>query len=96
MTEEYDVGLLPTGGYTSETFAFSAVNSLRYSDKTLVIYALYDFDRSGQHASASLREKAMRFGREFGVPVEFNELALSFEQVIDMDLPTRAQAALAG
>ena len=89
VTSEYDVPLMPTGGYTSETFAYGAVNEMRGTGKTLVIYALYDFDRSGQDAAYSLHEKVERFGAEFDVPVWFYHLGLTHDQVQDLDLPTR-------
>ena len=89
VTSEYDVPLMPTGGFSSETFAFEAVQRLRGSGKGLVVYSLYDFARSGQDAAKSLREKLWRFGDEYDVLVEFNELGLSAEQVSDMALPTR-------
>jgi len=89
VTAEYDVPLMPTGGYTSETFAHEAVEALRGTGKTLVVYALYDFDRSGKDAEQSLCEKVERFGAEYGVSVEFHSLGLTFDQVEDMGLPTR-------
>ncbi|MBY5987099.1 hypothetical protein [Roseovarius atlanticus] len=89
VTSEYDVALMPTGGYTSETFAYGAVSNIQHTGKTLVIYALYDFDRSGRDAALSLQEKVERFGSEFDVPVRFNHLGLTYDQVIDLDLPTR-------
>lgn len=89
VTAEYDVPLMPTGGYTSETFAYGAVNALRGSGRTLVIYSLYDFDRSRRDAQDSLREKVERFGHQFDVPVQFNVLGLTLAQVIELDLPTR-------
>lgn len=89
VTQEYDVPLMPTGGYTSETFAHEAVEAQRGSDKVLMIYALYDFDRSGQDASRSLQEKVERFGREYDVPVFFEQLGLTEQQVVDLNLPTR-------
>lgn len=89
VTSEYDVPLMPTGGYSSETFAYGAVNALRGTGKTLVIYAFYDFDRSGRDAALSLEEKVTRFGLEFDVPVRFNHLGLTFEQVLSERLPTR-------
>jgi len=89
VTFEYDVPLMPTGGYSSETFAFEAVDDLRGTDRTLVIYSLYDFDRSGKDAERSLREKVMRFGRDLGVPVQFHPLGLTAGQVEAMKLPTR-------
>lgn len=89
VTKEYDVPLMPTGGYTSETFAHDAVSYLEGTGKTLIIYSLYDFDRSGRDAQNSLEEKVERFGRDLGVPVIFNALGLTVEQVEDMNLPTR-------
>lgn len=89
VTFEYDVPLMPTGGYSSETFAWAAVERLRGTGKTLVVYSLYDFDRSGKDAEKSLREKVMRFGEELGVPVEFYTLGLTAMQVEQLELPTR-------
>ncbi|MFJ1293233.1 hypothetical protein ACEPPZ_14295 [Paracoccus yeei] len=89
VTSEYDVPLMPTGGYSSETFAYGAVDNLRHTGKTLVIYALYDFDRSGEDAAKSLQEKVTRFGGEFDVPVEFHQLGLTYQQVLTLELPTR-------
>jgi hypothetical protein len=89
VTAEFDVPLMPTGGYTSETFAHSAVARLEGTGRTLVIHALYDFDRSGEDAARSLAEKVERFGREYDVPVKFNSLGLSLYQVRFLELPTR-------
>jgi hypothetical protein len=89
VTAEFDVPLMPTGGYTSETFAHSAVARLEGTGRTLVIHALYDFDRSGEDAARSLAEKVERFGEYYGVLVVFNSLGLTADQVQDMGLPTR-------
>lgn len=89
VTSEFDVPLMPTGGYCSETFAFEAVDDLRGTGKILVIYSLYDFDRSGKDAERSLKEKVERFGRELNVPVFFKVLGLTAEQVDELNLPTR-------
>lgn len=90
VTAEFDVPLMCTGGFSSETFAHEAVARLRGSGRTLIIGALYDFDRSGQDAARSLREKVMRFGQDYAVPVQFRTLGLSLEQVMALALPTRA------
>lgn len=89
VTAEYDVALMPTGGFTSETFAYEAVDQLKNCGRKLVIYALYDFDRSGADASASLKEKLYRFGELYEVEVEFHDLALGLDQVMKWRLPTR-------
>lgn len=89
VTNEYDVPLMPTGGFTSETFAHGAVERLRGTGRNLMVYSLYDFDRSARDAANSLREKVERFGSDYGVQVSFNALGLSDEQVQQMRLPTR-------
>lgn len=89
VTEEFDVPLMPTSGYTSETFAWEAVTRLVGTGRKLVVYSLYDFDRSGRDAERSLQEKVERFGSELNVAVSFHSLGLSFEQVRDWRLPTR-------
>jgi hypothetical protein len=89
VTAEFDVALMCTGGFSSETFAHEAVAGLYRSGRTLVVYALYDFDRSGRDAARSLKEKVERFGKEYGVPVQFRLLGLTHDQVIGRGLPTR-------
>lgn len=89
VTADYDVPLMCTGGFSSETFAHEAVERLRHTGRTLVVNALYDFDRSGLDASRSLQEKVERFGREYSVPVRFRALGLSADQVEALKLPTR-------
>ena len=89
VTADYDVPLMCTGGFSSETFAHEAVVRLQGTGRTLVVHALYDFDRSGQDASRSLREKVERFGADYDVPVEFRALGLSADQVQALALPTR-------
>jgi hypothetical protein len=89
VTSEYDVALMPTGGYSSETFVYEAISALQGTGKILVIYALYDFDRSGDDAAQSLREKVERLGAQYGVRVRFRSLGLSIRQVYALNLPTR-------
>lgn len=86
---EYDVPLMVSRGYTSETFAFNAIESHVGSDRPLVVYALYDFDRSGADAARSLEEKLTRFAGDRGVAVRFNLLGLTEYQVREWRLPTR-------
>jgi hypothetical protein len=89
VTSEYDVPLMVSRGFTSETFAYEAVDSYRGSDRPYVVIALYDFDRSGHDAAASLKSKVERFAGEMGVEVSFHLLGLDADQVIDRNLPTR-------
>lgn len=89
VTAEYDVPLMCTGGFSSETFAHDAVSDLRGSGRRLIVLSLYDFDRAGQDAAKSLQEKVERFGHDYDVEVEFHRLGLSHDQVHSFDLPTR-------
>jgi hypothetical protein len=89
VTAQYDVPLMPTIGFTSETFAFEAIDDAD-PDHPLVIYALYDFDRAGQDACGSLQEKLKRFAGERGVQVHFLCLAI---EARDIDLPSFDPAA---
>ena len=89
ITFRYDVGLMATSGYASETCAYEQIKSLEGSGQSLIVYTLYDFDRSGRDAEKSLREKLERFGMAFGIPVEVKTLGLTLEQVIELELPTR-------
>jgi hypothetical protein len=80
VTEEYDVALMPTLGFTSETFAFEAIAGAD-PDHPLIVYALYDFDRAGQDACRSLQEKLERFAGERGVEVSFCCLAIEDQDI---------------
>ncbi|QQA45014.1 hypothetical protein FHY64_13740 [Pelagovum pacificum] len=89
VTAEYDVPLMCTVGFTSETFAYEAVEMQRGTGQRLVILALYDFDRAGQDACRSLQSKVERFAEEMDVEVAFEHLGLNLGQVRDLSLPTR-------
>jgi hypothetical protein len=90
ITALFDVPLMVTRGYSSETFAWEAVRAAASSGaRSLVIYILADFDRSGQDAARSLREKLGRFGQEHGLEIAFEQLGVTVEQIRDMRLSTR-------
>jgi len=89
VTSLYDVPLMVTRGFCSETFAYNSVEDRRGRDRPYVIYSLYDFDRAGHDAAKSLNEMLCRFGAEMDVEVHFNQLALDIEQIVAMWLPTR-------
>jgi hypothetical protein len=88
VTAKYDVPLMVTRGFSSETFCFEAVES--YDEhKTTYVYYLGDFDRAGQDAARSLEEKLRRFADDRGVEVEFEIVGITLDQIRDLDLPTR-------
>jgi hypothetical protein len=89
ITARYDVPLMVTRGFSSETFCFEAVASQKGDDRPYVVYYLGDFDRAGQDAAHSLRRKLQAFAGEIDIEVIFNEVAVTEDQIHDLDLPTR-------
>lgn len=91
VTEEFRVRLIPTRGYASETILHNAVQQAHYEGKRkLYIFTLYDFDRSGQDARAAVARGLEDMGRRmFGVEVVHRPVALTYQQVMDMNLPSR-------
>src|SRR5215472_15318341 len=57
--------------------------------RTYYVYYLGDFDRAGQDAANSLREKLERFADEEGIDLVFKQIAVTEQQIADRDLPTR-------
>jgi len=78
-----------TRGFSSETFAYEAVAARKGDRRTYHVYYLGDFDRAGQDAASSLREKLERFADEEGIDLVFEQIAVTREQIADWNLPTR-------
>jgi len=88
ITALYDVPLMVTRGFSSETFCFEAVEAYD-EDKTTYVYYLGDFDRSGQDAGKSLQEKLTRFAAERSIDVVFKTIGVTIKQIKDLHLSTR-------
>jgi hypothetical protein len=90
VTHRFDVPLMVCRGFTSETFAYEAVEEWEEIGKEEVhVYHMGDFDRSGQDAAADLEAKLGRFAGERGVRFFFQRLAVNERQVEYWNLPTR-------
>ena len=89
VTDEYDVPLMVTKGFCSETFAYEAAQIHAESDKRCVILYLGDFDRAGVDAMQSLHSKLRAFADESGADMDFIGLGVTPEQVEEWNLPTR-------
>ena len=92
VTTEYDVPLMPARGYSSETFAFEAVNARADDEREYYVYYFGDFDRSGVDAARSLKEKLERFADDLPdciCDVVFTHVAVTEEQVRSLRFPTR-------
>jgi hypothetical protein len=89
ITSKYDVPLMVTRGFASETFAYESVQAWD-SDKSTCVYYLGDHDRAGHDAARSLEEKLTRFADEDGIEVIFELIAVTEEQIATLGLPTRS------
>lgn len=89
VTAKYDVPLMVSRGFTSETFAYETIAQRAGDYRPLRVYALYDFDRSGQDAANSLKEKLTRFAGDAGMEVKFELIGVTVEQIVKWGLPTR-------
>jgi hypothetical protein len=89
VTDQFDVPLMVTRGFSSETFCFEAVEAREGDPRPYHVYYLGDFDRSGRDAARSLHEKLKRFADEKGVTVVFKQIAVTEQQIRDLHLPTR-------
>jgi hypothetical protein len=89
VTSLYDVPLMVARGFSSETFAYGAVESRGDDLRPYHVTYLGDFDRAGQDAARSLEEKLRRFAAEKKIEIVFNTIAVTPEQVRSLNLPTR-------
>src|SRR5262249_41942205 len=64
ITSLYDVPLMVTRGFSSETFAYEAMAARGEDDRPYHVYYLGDFDRAGRDGANSLQEKLERFAGE--------------------------------
>jgi hypothetical protein len=88
ITKKWDVPLMVTRGYSSETFAHEAaveINSQVSYGKQVYIYHFGDFDPSGVGAREDLEKKLARYTTEF----IFTPVAVDLLQIMEWDLPTR-------
>ena len=89
ITSKYDVPLMVTRGFSSETFCYEAIAARGADDRTYYVYYLGDFDRAGQDAARSLEEKLQRFADDVGITVIFQTIAVTETQISEWTLPTR-------
>jgi hypothetical protein len=89
VTAEFDVPLMVTRGFASETFCYEAIAARDGDNRPYHVYYLGDFDRSGKDAARSLRKKLTRFAEDDGIEVIFEQIAVTEAQIIDLGLPTR-------
>ncbi len=82
FVDPYHVRVMTSGGFDSLTAKYDLAN--RYADRDAVVLHFGDMDPSGEKMFDALRNDV----RAFGGRVEFQRIAVTREQVIDLDLPT--------
>jgi hypothetical protein len=85
VTGPYDVSLMVARGFASESFIYSAAETIKDSGKPGFIYYLGDFDPSGWSMSVNLGKKLSGFGAD----ITFKRLAVNLAQIEKWSLPTR-------
>ncbi len=83
-TAPWDVPLKVARGYASLTYLYEAAQTMP-PDKACYLYYLGDHDPSGRDAERYVREQL----EHFGVVATFERLAVTAEQIIAYELPTR-------
>lgn len=87
ITAEYDVPLMVARGYSSETFLRTSADEIQMVGKPTVIYQLGDHDPSGADAWRVIQEKLTEYAP--GCELTFERLAVTPDQIIALELPTR-------
>lgn len=88
VTADYDVPLMISRGFSSETFLYETAEDINEDQKLTVIYQLGDHDPSGVAAWEDIKSKLRRFVDD-RIEVIFERLAVTPEQISSLDLPTR-------
>jgi hypothetical protein len=88
VTAEYDVPLMISRGYSSETFLYETAEDINDEGVPAVIYQLGDHDPSGVGAWEDIQRKLREFV-DNGIDVTFERIAVTPEQISELDLPTR-------
>ncbi len=88
VTEEFDVPLMISRGYSSETFLHDTAEEINAIGKDSVIYQLGDHDPSGVDAWRDIQRKPLGFV-DPGINLVFERIAVTPEQIVSMSLPTR-------
>jgi hypothetical protein len=88
VTAEYDVPLLISRGYSSETFLYETAEDINDEGNPAIIYQLGDHDRDGVRAWDAITRRLRDFVDD-DIDLTFERLAVTPEQIDELDLPTR-------
>lgn len=88
ITEQYDVPLMIAKGFPSDTFLYETAAEITEDKKPAIIYQLGDHDPSGVAAWDDTRRKLRSFVPK-NIELTFERIAVTPEQIVALDLPTR-------
>ena len=88
ITAEYDVPLMISRGFSSETFLYETAEDINDEGNPAVIYQLGDHDPSGVAAWEDIQRKLREFVDD-EIDLEFDRIAVTPNQIEELDLPTR-------
>ncbi len=89
VTDKWDVPLGVLRGYASESFCHSLAESIKAAGKPVHVYQLGDHDPSGLDAWRDFKAKVTAFINSRYLPVVFQRVAVTPEQIVEFGLPTR-------
>lgn len=88
VTSKYDVPLMISRGYSSETFLWATAEDINDEGCPAVIYHLGDHDRDGVRAWNHIERKLREFVDD-DIDLTFERIAVTPEQITELSLPTR-------
>ena len=88
VTIEYDVPLMISRGFSSETFLYETAEDINDEGNPAVIYQLGDHDPSGVAAWDDIQRKLREFV-DNDIDLTFERIAVNPDQITTLDLPTR-------
>jgi hypothetical protein len=91
VTAEWDVPLMVTRGYASLSYLHGAAEAIQARNKRAYLYYFGDFDPSGVDITRAVEEGIREFAPD--ADIEFERVAVTEEQIVSMNLPTRPTKA---
>jgi hypothetical protein len=86
-TESWDVPLMVTRGYPSLSYLYEAADAINDISKPTYLYYFGDYDPSGVDITRAVEAGIREFAPD--AEIYFQRVAVTAEQIIDMELPTR-------